>query len=486
MKKALTRIVALALCLTMLSASALAYETLDDPIPLEDLPLGVPEVQIQLNGRIIELAYGVAPYFDSQANRIHVPLRDVFEQLGAKVEYEAATRKITAAWETLVVTVYQDGLEAHVTYVSPLNEITVIHELDEAPITVDGRVLVPVQFVKDALGLRMGWDQANQTIVLLDINRLELEGEEPSFELMHGVQNLIALDFNRAATRMLYTVDVTYTDYKDSAGVEISLAGEVDILVDGAGSFQADVAIDATAADGRDASAYKANMAVLSDNILKTAYVQSGDLNTAFGIPADAWIDLGGPLSIGEYLGSAGLDVAQIAGMLEELEDYSGYPSDRIEIISHYADTLGLDSVDAFGEIMAAAALEVAQSSDDAFEKSGDKYTAVLWDETDENEVHLKSVVEVAVDAEGRVVMCTTTSNTTYQGTTYYTVVTIEKNKITISGKDMGIQSLVTATLEDSATELLIAPPEGSQIFDLTELNGGLSLFPIQTYPLPY
>ena len=91
-------------------------------------------------------------------NRTYLPLRSVFEALGAYVEWDGATQTVFAQkrFDDISMTVNAD--------VYKLNG----EEMPmEAPVIIeDGRTLVPVRAAGDALGCKVEWDQDSRTVIL--------------------------------------------------------------------------------------------------------------------------------------------------------------------------------------------------------------------------------------------------------------------------------------------------------------------------------
>ncbi len=113
------------------------------------------KVKITLDGK--EVSYSEQPKIVN--GRTMVPMRELFEQLGAKVNYNDQTRLITAS---------KDG-----TYVSltPGSDKATINgkevALDASPfITEKGRTMVPLRFVSEALSVGVGWNSETRTVYI--------------------------------------------------------------------------------------------------------------------------------------------------------------------------------------------------------------------------------------------------------------------------------------------------------------------------------
>ena len=105
---------------------------------------------------------GSALQFDVQPTiidgRTMVPMRAIFEALGANVEWNGTTRTITATRGDMVV-------------ISTIGDRTMIVNgqriiMDVAPVIIDGRTLVPVRFVSEAFGCDVEWDGSTRTVYI--------------------------------------------------------------------------------------------------------------------------------------------------------------------------------------------------------------------------------------------------------------------------------------------------------------------------------
>jgi len=111
-------------------------------------------LKIMLDGQ--PMSFEVAPQIDN--NRVLVPLRAIFEAMGAVVEWNQATQTATATRGDIKV-------------VLPLNSTTptvngTVWKLDVPAKVVQQRTLAPLRFVGEALGGTATWDAANFTVIL--------------------------------------------------------------------------------------------------------------------------------------------------------------------------------------------------------------------------------------------------------------------------------------------------------------------------------
>jgi uncharacterized protein YkwD len=91
-------------------------------------------------------------------NRLLVPLRSIFEALGAAVKYDPDTKQITATKGTISV---------KLTVNSPVVEVDGNPLLiDVPPLIVEGRVYVPVRFIGTSLGAHVKYFAETETVVI--------------------------------------------------------------------------------------------------------------------------------------------------------------------------------------------------------------------------------------------------------------------------------------------------------------------------------
>ncbi len=119
-------------------------------------------ITVMLNDE--QLQFDASPVMEN--DRVLVPLRTVFEALGAVVDYDATT-------ETIIVTKGQTRirLQTFATH-GYLNE-EAIH-LDAPAKVFQVRTMVPLRFVSEALGARVEWDAESRTVQINQAGQPEL------------------------------------------------------------------------------------------------------------------------------------------------------------------------------------------------------------------------------------------------------------------------------------------------------------------------
>lgn len=109
---------------------------------------------VKLNDTV--LAFAEAPIIEN--DRTLVPMRFLFEQMGATVDWNAETQTATATLNDTAVTFGIDDTEATVN-----NQPTTM----EVPAQlVNGKTMVPLRFLSEELGYTVTWDEETRTAII--------------------------------------------------------------------------------------------------------------------------------------------------------------------------------------------------------------------------------------------------------------------------------------------------------------------------------
>jgi peptide/nickel transport system substrate-binding protein len=111
-------------------------------------------IRVTINGA--PLAMDVAPTI--QNGRTLVPMRAIFEALGATVHWDDATSTIRAYRREDAIVLQLANRTAWVNGPS--------RQLDVAPVAIGGRTMVPLRFVAEALGAQVEWVDATRTVTV--------------------------------------------------------------------------------------------------------------------------------------------------------------------------------------------------------------------------------------------------------------------------------------------------------------------------------
>lgn len=87
-----------------------------------------------------------------------VPMRAIFEALGASVKWNGTTRTVTSQKSDVKISVTIGSTEAYKN-----NEA---YTLAAAPMITDDYTMVPLRFVSESFGCSVYWDEASQTVTI--------------------------------------------------------------------------------------------------------------------------------------------------------------------------------------------------------------------------------------------------------------------------------------------------------------------------------
>ena len=122
---------------------------------------------VNLNGN--RLSFDVPPTIKD--GRTLVPLRAIFESLGATVDWNAATRTVRATKDDTVISLTIGEANAY--------RNKAMLPLDVPAQILNGRTLVPLRFVSEAMGAKVEWNGTTRTIAIttFPVSRGFMEGE---------------------------------------------------------------------------------------------------------------------------------------------------------------------------------------------------------------------------------------------------------------------------------------------------------------------
>jgi len=171
-----------------------------------------------------ELSFEVPPIIEN--GRTLVPLRAIFEAMGATVQWDQSTQTVTATKGKTVL-------------ILPINSTSptingVVYSLDIAAKIVNNRTLAPLRFVGETFGGTVNWDETTRTISLSSSktddtpttyqpdNRIKLSSSRDENSVKITMQSQVALTpkINSSNGQVIYAFkgrQVTGTNYKIQA-----------------------------------------------------------------------------------------------------------------------------------------------------------------------------------------------------------------------------------------------------------------------------
>lgn len=138
------------IALSLTAALLLTFLCLGEPIYADETD----GISVYLQGE--KLSFDVEPVI--QNDRVLVPMRAIFEKLGAKVSWDEATKTAFGEKEDLSValTIYSEDAVA--------NGKTI--KLDSVPIIRNNRTLVPLRFISESLGAHVDWNGNTRSVII--------------------------------------------------------------------------------------------------------------------------------------------------------------------------------------------------------------------------------------------------------------------------------------------------------------------------------
>lgn len=91
-------------------------------------------------------------------NRTMVPIRAIFEAMGATVEWDEASQTAISKKDDITVKM---TLNSTIEYI---NDSAVV--MDVAPVIIEGRILAPARYVAEAFGYKVKWDDMTKSVLI--------------------------------------------------------------------------------------------------------------------------------------------------------------------------------------------------------------------------------------------------------------------------------------------------------------------------------
>lgn len=145
--------------LSIIAAAAMTASMLPYSLAAND------DIKVIVDGSELKIAEGdTKPFVED--GRTLVPMRAIFEALGATVEWDDATKTVTSKSDNgnIEMTVGSDTVKVNG------NDISV----DVPAKIVEGRTVVPVRVISEGLNCKVIWSQETQTVTISSANPLSL------------------------------------------------------------------------------------------------------------------------------------------------------------------------------------------------------------------------------------------------------------------------------------------------------------------------
>lgn len=146
------------------------------------------DIRIRLNGGLVEM--DAKPFIEN--GRVLVPLRGIFEKLGAVVEWLEEEQAVVVSGDGLTVRFIIGRDSAELVKVDGAEPVTETVRLDVPARIKEGRTFIPVRFVAETLGADVTWDDVHRTVVIETGERQSLAYERVTPQDIQDSQDLIS------------------------------------------------------------------------------------------------------------------------------------------------------------------------------------------------------------------------------------------------------------------------------------------------------
>lgn len=163
------------------------------------------------------------PVIVEETSRTLIPLRFVLESAGARVNWNQDTQTVTVDSgdnrNRVVLTIGSDEMKMYY-YPSVKDYVEDVQKLDQAPVIMNDRTMIPVRAVLEAIGADVEWDEENYIINVTSraytryLRDMGVEGYEVNYPLSDGKAT-----FDQPKER---ETDEAYEAKKDLPAISIS------------------------------------------------------------------------------------------------------------------------------------------------------------------------------------------------------------------------------------------------------------------------
>ena len=111
-------------------------------------------IRVKIDSDVI--GFDSDPFLEN--DRTFVPMRKIFEKLGATIEWDDATQTVTGTKGDTVVKLTIGNATATINGEA--------RTLDAVPQLRNERTMIPLRFVAEALGCKVDWNVSNQLVII--------------------------------------------------------------------------------------------------------------------------------------------------------------------------------------------------------------------------------------------------------------------------------------------------------------------------------
>lgn len=499
---------------SLLLAGAAAVVLACSTAAMAATPANASQISVQLDGNNIPFTDA---YPQAKGGRTYVPVRAVFEALGAGVSSSGNTVSATRDERTVTMTI--GSTQAVITE----GDETRTLNMDAAPYVdpASWRTYVPLRFASEAFGCAVGWDSDARTAVIIDIDTMvdvAMEGKEYTCleKYMEYAQQFNEGIWNSEVTEK---GSMTITDAAFDEPVKIPMTVNATAIT--SGETKVDMTMDMTmdmtsivelAEKEGEASQDLAEVKKLNDLFnAGLSFQVRGDLGQGvlymaspvleqLGLPANTWfkvdfnelmkmamsgmvvsMDAGPAASVGIISGADGptsMFVTSDGGMnLAALE-----AMEPVELMKAILAEIEPESVYDYAKIKEAVEYVAALLSDESFVKDGDNYVLTVEPEGDIPEESAKLVFTLTMKDEkvvGYAIEMSAKVDGQDPASMSIKMAVDENMKVSGSmkmsmGSELDAQFTITGQYTKGTTEPETEPPAGANVVPVDEMLGSM------------
>ena len=167
--------------------------------------------QVTINGETVNFTkYGTEPVIKN--DRVLIPVKAVFEDMGAVVSFNEKTKEITIqrgadsivmSYGSLLAVIIKEGKRS-------------VIQMDLAPVVINGRALVPMKYIGEALDSHIEWHSNDYTAVIVDAQTFyQSFKENPSDQFLQKMDQISSTLPDDYKNKMKSMRTKMGTDYKE-------------------------------------------------------------------------------------------------------------------------------------------------------------------------------------------------------------------------------------------------------------------------------
>ena len=411
---------------------------------------------------------------EAKEGRTYIPMRATFNALGFSDEnivWDAATSVVTAKRDTLEITLKLGEKKITIKDAEGTREIAT----DAAAYAANNRTYVPVRFVAEAAGCKVGWDAADRIVLIDDIDAI-LNANTETYDLMNQY-----LDYSRKFSEGNIAMNGELGMVIEMADlISMGMGGEfnaVSNMTDIEMDMDLEMVVDVSYADETGEVTTMQETQALSieargDMDAGVLYFKADELSEMMGMQGDVWFKM----DMNAMMAMEGMD--EIIGM-----DYDALMKFSVDSISMSFE----DSLAAILEFLpltddAATAKDVLDvlnllCADSAYVKDETDYVCV-------NEIEGAALEIVLHTARDKINGCSIGVTLEEQEVLF---MTMKDNEVVMlmqfidDEAGVGLEMTLGATYSKAAKTPAVEPPKGAVIIDLMSMMEVAESVPVES-----